>query len=96
MYINIYIDNDILGVYIQPYYTGCLATLAFAPKTTVTAFCTHFMATLKKVAGISKHTKVRELLIALNKIHSRQDPECLQINLQITGGMESDQRTTDI
>ena len=27
------------------------------------------MATLKKLAGLPKHTKVRELIIALNKIH---------------------------
>ena len=60
---------DIFGVYIQPHFIGCLATLAFAPKTTVTAFCTHFMATLKKVAGLPNHTKVRKLLIAINKIH---------------------------
>ena len=60
---------DIFGVYIQPHFTGCLAALPFAPKTTVTAFCTHFMATLKRVAGLPKHTKVKELLIALNNIH---------------------------
>ena len=47
----------------------CLAALAFAPKTTMITFCIHFMATLKKVTGLVKHTKVRELLIALNKIH---------------------------
>ena len=60
---------DIVGVYIQSHFIGCLTALAFALKTTVAAFCTHFMATLKKVAGLTKHTKVRELLIALNKIH---------------------------
>ena len=60
---------DIFGVYIQSHFIGCLAALAFAPKTTVAAFCTHFIATLKKVAGLPKHTKVRKLLIALNKIH---------------------------
>ena len=54
---------DIFGVYIQPHFIDCLAALAFTLKTTVAAFCTHFMATLKKV------TKVRELIIALNKIH---------------------------
>ena len=60
---------DIFGVYIQPYFIGCLDALAFAPKTTVTAFCTHYLATVKRVAGFPKHIKVRELLIALNKIH---------------------------
>ena len=58
---------DIFGIYIQPHFTGYLVTLAFAPKTTVTAFCTHFLATVKRVAGLPKHTKVRELLLALNK-----------------------------
>ena len=60
---------NIFGVYIQPHFIGCLTALAFLPKTTVTAFCTHFMATLKKVAGLPKLTKVRELLIVLNMIH---------------------------
>ena len=56
-------------MYIQPHFTGYLTALAFAPKTTVTAFCTHFFAKLKRVAGLPKRTKVRELLITLNKIH---------------------------
>ena len=60
---------DIFGVYIQPHFIGCLVVLAFAPKTTVTAFCTHFMTTLEKIGDHHKHFKVRELLIALNKIH---------------------------
>ena len=60
---------DIFGVYIQSHFIGCLVVLAFAPKTTVTAFCTHFMTTLEKVGDHHKHFKVRELLIAINKIH---------------------------
>jgi len=60
---------DIFGVYIQPHFTGYLAALDFVPKTTMTAFCTHFIASLKKVAGLTKHTKVRELLLAFDKIH---------------------------
>ena len=40
---------DIFSVYIQPHLIGCLASLAFVPKTTVTTFCTHFMATLKRL-----------------------------------------------
>jgi len=53
----------------------------------VIAFCTHFIDTLKNVAGLPKHTKVRKLLIALNKIHPL---DRIQINLHITGGMEPD------
>ena len=60
---------DIFGVYVQPYFIGCLAALAFAPKTTVKEFCPHFIATLRNVVGLPKHSKVREFLMALNKIH---------------------------
>ena len=60
---------NIFGVYVQPHFIGCFAALAFAPKTTLTEFCTHFMSTLKKVAGFLKHATFREFLIALNKIH---------------------------
>ena len=66
--VNMATRLDIFGIYIQPHFTGYLATLAFAPKTTVTAFCTHFLATVKRVAGLPKHFKVRELLLALNKL----------------------------
>ena len=57
----------IFGVYVQPYFIGYLATLAFAPKTSVKAFCTHFMATLKKLAELLKHTTVREFLMVLTR-----------------------------
>ena len=53
---------DIFGVYVQPY-------LAFISKTTVKEFCNHFMATLRNVVGLPKHSKVREFLMVLNKIH---------------------------
>ena len=61
---------NIFSVYVQLYFIDCLAALAFAPKTTVKAFYTHFMATLRNVAGLPKHTTVKEFLMALNKIHS--------------------------
>ena len=60
---------DIFGVYIQPHFLGCLKALAYSMKTTITAFCTHFLSTLKRVAAVPAHTIIRELLIALNKIH---------------------------
>ena len=67
MYICIYIF-----IYVYIYvciYISCLAALASAPKTTVKTFCTQFMATLRNVTGLPKHTTVRELLMVLNKIH---------------------------
>ena len=60
---------DIFGVYIQPHFQGCLAAMAFAPKTTVTAFYTYFLSTLKRVAELPVHITIKEFLIALNKIH---------------------------
>jgi len=67
--VNMATSLDIFGVYIQTLLIGCLTVLAFAQKTTITAFCTHFLPTLKKIPGVPKHTKIRDSLIALNKIH---------------------------
>ena len=43
---------DIFSVYVQPYVIYCPGAIPFTPKTTVKAFCTHFMATLRNVARL--------------------------------------------
>ena len=67
--VNMATRLDIFGVYVQPYFIGCLAALDFAPKTTIKYFGTHFMATLRNIFGLPKHSKVREFLMVINKIH---------------------------
>jgi len=61
--------RHIWSIYIQPHFLGYLIDLAYSPKTTVTAFHTYFLSTLKRVAEVPAYKIIRELLIALNKIH---------------------------
>ena len=54
---------DISRVYIRPHFIGCLEAFAFALKTTIVAFFTYFLFSLKKIAGVPKDMKMRKFLI---------------------------------
>ena len=66
MYVCIYVFIYVC-IYMYIYQLPCctsLRTQDYSKK-----FCTQFMATLRNVTGLSKHTTVRDLLMVLNKIH---------------------------
>ena len=51
-----------IGVYLQSYFICSFLPQPFTSNTTVKAFCTYFMATLRNISGLRKHTTVRKLL----------------------------------
>ena len=50
-------------------FLGLLGSNDLCTKDHSDCICTHFLSTLKLVAGLPAHTTITELLIALNKVH---------------------------
>ena len=63
------IRHDIFTAYIHPILAVPMPALAMAPKTTILAFCTLFITSLKHTLQIPTNTTIPELLLALNIQH---------------------------
>jgi hypothetical protein len=60
---------EVFGSYIRPILQVPMPALPFSAPSTITNFCTLYLCTLKRCAGVVKNATIPEFLAALNQTH---------------------------